>query len=198
MPVSFGSMLLLAVGVALDATAVAAARGLLLPRVRPRHVAGVALCFGGFQALMPLLGWMLGSQLGALVRAWDHWIAFALLAAIGGKMIWEARGEQDEARGYAREQNLETRDPLGAHVLFALGIATSVDALAVGITLPILNAPLVPAIATMGVTTALLSALGLFVGRRFGAAIGRRLDLVGGVLLIGLGARILIQHLTEG
>jgi putative Mn2+ efflux pump MntP len=185
---TFGSLLLLALGLAMDATAVAAARGCATRRIRLRHVALVALLFGGFQAGMPLLGWGLGRQLGPTVKAWDHWIAFALLAAIGAKMLHEARGA---AGGEPRRAG----DPFAPKVLLLLALATSIDAFAVGITLPLLGAPFVLSLATIGVTTALLSALGLFAGQRFGAVLGRRLDALGGVALIGLGCVILFDHL---
>ncbi|WP_437730377.1 manganese efflux pump MntP [Sorangium sp. So ce1335] len=186
---SFGAILLLALGLAMDATAVAAARGLAVPAIRARHVALVAGFFGGFQALMPLIGWLLGERVGPLVKAWDHWIAFGLLAAIGGKMLWEARGGNDE------EDDGAPKDLFALNVMFVLAIATSIDALAVGFTLPMLNAPLALSLATIGITTAVLSALGLFAGRRFGAVLGKRLDAAGGVVLIGLGVKILIEHL---
>ncbi len=189
---TFGSIFALAVGLAMDATAVAAARGLLAPVIRARHVARIMLFFGGFQALMPLLGWALGSQLGPVVAAWDHWIAFVLLAGIGGKMLWEARGgpRDDEA------EVADAGDPFGLRVLTVLAIATSIDAFAVGVTLPILGAPLVTSLVTIGVVTALLSAVGLFAGRRFGALLGKRLDAVGGVVLVLLGVKILAEHLA--
>jgi putative Mn2+ efflux pump MntP len=185
---SLGAILLLALGLAMDATAVAAAQGLAAPRIRPRHVVLVATFFGGFQALMPLLGWIAGSRVGPYVEAWDHWIAFVLLGAIGGKMLWEAGG--NEAPNPRSDEDL-----FGIKVLFVLAVATSIDALAAGITLPMLDAPLVLSLVTIGTTTAVLSALGLFAGRRFGAALGRRLDVAGGVALIGLGVKILVQHL---
>lgn len=188
---SFGAVLLLAIGLAMDATAVSAARGLATPRILPRHVALVAVWFGGFQALMPALGWLLGSRMGPMVQAWDHWIAFGLLAAIGGKMLWEAWG--------AREDDDETPPPADmfrTKVMLVLAVATTIDALAAGITLPLLGAPLLLSLVTIGVTTALFSALGLFAGRRFGALLGKRLDVAGGLLLIGLGTKILVEHLS--
>lgn len=188
---SFPSILLLALGLAMDATAVSAARGVAVSRVLPRHVLLVAVFFGGFQAAMPLVGWLVGAHVGAWVQAWDHWIAFALLAAIGGKMIWEAWQSDDDAP--PRDADL-----FGWKVMTVLAIATSIDALAVGFTLPLLGAPMLLSIATIGVVTALASALGLFAGRRFGAILGRRLDLVGGLVLIGLGVKILIEHLRDG
>jgi len=189
--VTFPGILVLAVGLAMDAAAVSAARGLATPRIQARHVWRVAVFFGGFQALMPLLGWLAGRWIGPVIEAWDHWIAFVLLTAIGGKMIWEARsGAPDAVR--------EERDLFGLKVMLVLAVATSIDALAVGVTLPILKAPLLLTVVTIGLTTAALSALGLYAGRRFGAALGPRLDLLGGVVLIGLGVKTLVEHLTAG
>ena len=187
---SFSAILLLAVGLAMDATAVSAARGLAAAKVGPRHVFLVAVWFGGFQALMPLIGWAVGTQLGPLVQAWDHWIAFVLLAVIGGKMLWEARGGRSEGA----EESVEV-DLFGPRIMFVLAVATSIDALAVGITLPMLGAPLALSLATIGIATAILSALGLLAGRRFGGVMGKRLEVAGGVVLIGLGIKILIEHL---
>lgn len=189
--VSFSAIVLLAVGLAMDATAVAAARGLTARRITTRDVLLVAGLFGGFQALMPLLGWWLGLRLGPLVQDWDHWIAFVLLGALGGKMLWEARGS-DEPKAEANG------DPFGLRILLVMALATSIDAFAVGVTLPILHAPLGTSLVTIGVVTAVLSALGLFAGRRFGALLGRRLDALGGLLLIGLGIKILVEHLRAG
>lgn len=179
-------MVMLAVGLAMDAMAVAAARGVAVARVRVRDVVLVACLFGGFQALMPLLGWVAGSWLGPSIAAWDHWIAFVLLSGIGAKMLWEARGDVEAQ---------ETEDALGLRVLFGLAIATSIDAFAAGITLPMMGAAVGPTVATIGAITALLSALGLFVGRKLGAMVGRKLDALGGVILIGLGLKTLLQHL---
>ncbi|MCB9529654.1 MAG: manganese efflux pump [Myxococcales bacterium] len=188
----FPAILLLAIGLAMDATAVSAARGLALPRVERRHMLQVALWFGGAQALMPLLGWLLGAAIGPLVERYDHWIAFTLLAAIGGKMTWEAlRADPADA-----DEPLAPGDPFAPRLMLLLAIATSVDAFAVGITLPLLGAPLVLSLATIGLTTALLSVAGLHAGRRFGALLGPRLDLIGGLVLIGLGVKILVEHLS--
>jgi putative Mn2+ efflux pump MntP len=188
--VGFGEILLLAVGLAMDATAVAAARGLAVPVVRPRHMVLVALFFGGAQALMPLLGWLVGARVGPLVQAWDHWIVFVLLSALGGKMVYEALagGDDDEEGAEA--------DPFALRVMLVLAVATSIDALAVGFTLPMMDAPLLLSLVTIGVTTALLSVVGLLVGRRFGALLGPRLDLAGGLVLILLGAKVLVEHLS--
>lgn len=187
---SFGAIVFLALGLAMDATAVAAARGLAVPAIRARHVLLVALFFGGFQALMPVVGWLLGTRIGPLVEAWDHWIAFVLLGSIGGKMIWEARGKDDDD-----ESEAPNVDHFALRSMFVLAVATSIDALAVGVTLPMLNAPFVLSIVTIGVVTAVLSIIGLYAGRHFGAVLGKRLDLAGGLVLIGLGCKILIEHL---
>ncbi|WP_441289032.1 manganese efflux pump MntP [Sorangium sp. KYC3313] len=189
---NFSAILLLALGLAMDATAVAAARGLSVPAIRARHVLLVAGFFGGAQALMPVIGWLLGARIGPRVQAWDHWIAFVLLAFIGGKMLWEARGDGGDDGG----EGETTVDPFALSSMFVLAIATSIDALAVGITLPMLNAPFAISVVTIGVVTALLSAAGLFAGRRFGAMLGKRLDVAGGVVLIGLGFKILLEHLV--
>ena len=184
---SFGAIVVLALGLAMDATAVAAARGTSVPAIRLRHIVLAGGLFGGFQAAMPVVGWIVGARVGRFIESWDHWVAFGLLAAIGGKMIWESRAIK----------TVDTeRDPFGLGVMTVLAIATSIDALAVGITLPVLGAPLVESIVTIGVVTAALSIAGLYAGRRFGALLGKRLDVVGGLVLIGLGIKILVDGLT--
>jgi manganese efflux pump family protein len=190
--VSFGAILLLSIGLAMDATAVAAARGLTAKdHLRPRHVLLVAFLFGGFQAFMPLVGYLVGRQIGPIVERFDHWIAFVLLGAIGAKMLHEA-WSNDAAN------TPSPGDLFRVELLLVLAVATSIDALAVGVTLPMLDAPLLLSLVTIGVTTALLSGLGVLVGRRFGASFGKRLDIAGGLVLIGLGTKILIEHLHAG
>jgi putative Mn2+ efflux pump MntP len=185
----FGSILLLGIGLAMDATAVAAARGLAAPRIRPHEILLVAGLFGGFQALMPLVGWLIGSQLGPSWRAGNHWVAFVVLSGIGGKMLWESRATE------TRERARRDEDPFGLGIMLLLAVATSIDALAVGVTLPMLGAPLVASVLTIGITTGALSAAGLLAGRRFGVILGKRLDAIGGVVLIGLGVKFLVEHL---
>jgi putative Mn2+ efflux pump MntP len=184
----FGGLLWLSIGVAFDAMAVAAARGAIAPRVLPVHALKIALWFGGFQAALPVLGWFLGRSLGPLVEAWDHWLAFALLVGLGLKLLWESRRASVSGGSPAS-------DPFDTRILFALALATSIDAFAVGVMLPMLEAPFWTAIATIGVTTAVLCVIGLYVGHRFGAALGRRLDFAGGCVLIALGVKILVEHL---
>lgn len=191
------TILTLSVGLAMDATAVSAARGCAAQSLRGRDVLRVALLFGGFQALMPGIGWLIGDSMGSTVGAWDHWIAFGLLGAIGGKMLWEARGAAESAApAGAAEARSSDVDLFATRVLLLLAIATSIDALAAGITLPLLDAPLLFSLASIGVITALLSALGMLVGRRFGNLLGRRLDAFGGLVLVALGTKILCEHLA--
>jgi manganese efflux pump family protein len=185
-----GETLLMAFGLSMDAMAVAAARGFAVRRVTARHVALVAGLFGGFQALMPLLGWLLGSRVGEAIAAWDHWVVFGVLGGIGGKMLWEAF-HHDPA------EPIDERTAFGLRVMLLLAIATSIDALAAGFALRLMDAPLGLSLAAIGVTTAVLSALGLFVGHRFGASLGKRLDALGGVALIGLGLKTLLEHLSS-
>jgi len=184
-------MSLLAVGLAMDATAAAAARGLAAPRVRPRDVALVALLFGGFQAAMPLLGFWLGASLGPWVKAIDHWVVFALLSGLGAHMLYEAHAGEDAGD----EPDGVEADVFDLRVLLMLSIATSIDAFAVGIALPLLGLPLLPALTIIFVVTAVLSALGVVLGQRFGSMLGAKLELVGGLTLIALGAKTLLEHL---
>lgn len=188
----FGSLVLLAVGLAMDAAAVSAARGLLLSEIELRHILLVAVFFGGSQALMPMLGYALGASVGQWIAAWDHWIVFMLLSGLGLRMIREAFQNDDP------EHARTTSDPFAVPVLLALAFATSVDSLAAGITLPLLGAPLLSSSAVIGAITALLCVAALYIGRRFGAALGRRLDLIGGLALIALGTKTLIEHLSHG
>lgn len=188
--VTFGSIFVLALGLAADATAVSATRGMAMSMLQLRHVLFVAGLFGGFQALMPLLGWALGARLGQYLLAWDHWIVFVLLCGIGLKMLWEARTArgEDEPRG---------ADPLAAKVMLALALATSIDALGVGFTLPMLNAPLLLSTLTIGATTAVSSALAMCAGRRLGPLLGARIEMLGGAVLIIVGLKILVEHLNH-
>lgn len=180
---SFSALLLLSVGLAMDATAVAAARGVAARQLLPRHFL-VAGLFGVLHFVMPLFGWLVGSQVGPLVATWEHWIAFAVLAALGGKMLWDAT-----------DRAVPLGDPFRLEVMLVLGLATSLDALAAGVTLPLLDAPLGLSLITIGVTTGLLSALGLSLGSRFGALLGKRLDMGGGLVLVGLALKSLAGHL---
>jgi putative Mn2+ efflux pump MntP len=173
----------------MDATAVAAAKGFAAPQVRLGDALRVAFLFGGFQAAMPALGWLLGARFAPLIEAWDHWIAFVLLAGIGGKMIHEAVSRRDDI-------SAPPTNPFGWWPLVVLAVATSIDAFAAGVTLPLLGVPLVMAVVVIGAVAAVFSFAGVYVGRRFGDRLGKKLDVFGGVLLIGLGVKTLIEHLS--
>ena len=187
----FLSALILAFGLSMDAMAVAATRGLVARVLRPRDVVAIAVAFGVAQAVMPLFGWLLGVQAGPLMAAFDHWIAFGLLSALGIKMIYEAREPDDDDQGAAN-------NAFAWRTLLVLAVATSIDAFAAGITLPTLGLAPAPTIVTIGVTTTLLSGVGVYAGRHFGAKLGKRLEALGGVVLIALGIKVLVEHLSAG
>ena len=185
-----GGILALAGALAMDATAVAMERGIAAERVRARDVLLVGLLFGGFQAAMPILGWLLGTRIGPAVEAWDHWIAFAILGALGAKSIWDAlRGK--------KELDATKGEVFGLRMLLVLALATSIDALAAGVTLPMMGAPPAPTFIAIGVVTAVLSGAGVLVGKRLGPLFGERIHLVGGLVLVGLGVKILVEHLSR-
>ncbi|MFO0665392.1 MAG: manganese efflux pump MntP family protein [Polyangiaceae bacterium] len=182
-------VLTLAVGLAMDATAVAAAKSLVQDAQKRSYGLRMALVFGAFQGGMPVIGWGIGSRFASAIGAWAHWVAFLLLAGIGLKMIYEvARNKRTD------EEDRAAASPFGWGTLIALAVATSIDALAAGLTLPMLGAPIVVAAAIIGTTTALLSGLGFYVGRRFGAHFGAKLEVFGGILLVGLGLKLLFEH----
>jgi putative Mn2+ efflux pump MntP len=186
--VSSFSTWLLALGLSADATAAAATLGLGLLRLSLRDVLRVMAWFGLFQGGMALFGSLLGQAFGAYLEAWDHWIAFVLLSGLGAKLLWEARSEP-------REEPEPRGQVLAFHTMLLLAFATSVDALAAGVTLPLLDAHVARACALIAFVTAVMSALGLWAGRRFGDRLGRRVDVIGGLLLIAIGLKILLEHL---
>ena len=185
-------LLVVAVGLSMDAFAVSVCKGLCMRRVNWRHALVIALFFGAFQALMPLIGWLLGTQFAALITPVDHWVAFVLLALIGGKMIWDAvRGDDEDPAASCPAEGA----PLDLRELTLLAVATSIDALAVGVTLAFLGVSIGWAMAVIGVTTFALSFVGVAVGNRFGARFGGPAALAGGVVLILIGLKILLEHL---
>ena len=179
---------LLALSLSMDAVAVAAARGLSVPAVRPSHAIKIALFFGGFQAFMPLLGWQVGAFAGPFVAAWQGPVAAALLVLLGLKMLREALVSGGDEAAIAG-------DPFGLTPLFGLAVATSIDAFAAGMTLPTLAVPPAFTIALIGVTTGVLSAIGLYAGRHLGRALGPRLEIAGGLVLVGLGLKVFLGPL---
>ncbi|NTV39420.1 MAG: manganese efflux pump [Demequinaceae bacterium] len=153
-----------------------------------RQALALALTFGVFQAAMPVIGWALGSALAGTIVAYDHWVAFGLLAAIGAKMMWESRGVTDE--GHEPRPAIRTRE------LLILGIATSIDALAVGVSFAFLDVNVVTAAITIGIVTAGLSLLGVWLGHYAGRRLASCAELIGGLVLVGIGVKILADHLT--
>lgn len=177
-------LFVIAVGLSMDAFAVAVCKGLSVDQVKKRHIWTVGLYFGGFQALMPMLGYWLGNGFQSWVSKIDHWIAFVLLVLIGANMIRESRGEVEELDA-----------SFSVKSMFPLAVATSIDALAVGITFAFLQVNIVPAVSFIGGITFILSAVGLKLGNVFGARYKAKAELVGGLVLILMGIKILLQHL---
>ena len=179
----FFELFLIAVGLSMDAFAVSICKGLSMQKLRPRHAALVGLYFGGFQALMPLIGWALGYRFEHVIENVDHWIAFGLLVIIGVSMIREAK------------QADELNDDLSFKTMLLLAVATSIDALAVGVTFAFLQVRILPAATLIGVTTFLLSAIGVYIGHLFGLRYKAKAEIAGGVILIFIGVKILLEHL---
>lgn len=182
----------LAVGLSMDAFAVAICKGLAMKKITVGKAAIVGLWFGGFQGLMPLIGYFLGVQFQEKITSVDHWIAFVLLALIGVNMIREALGSDEDADGCPECQESES---LKVKEMFALAVATSIDALAVGITFAFLKVEIWSAISFIGVTTLILSMIGVKVGNVFGAKYKAKAELAGGIILVLLGIKILLEHL---
>lgn len=178
-------LFILAVGLSMDAFAVSICKGLAMPKISIKKAAIVALWFGGFQALMPALGYLLGARFRGSITAVDHWIAFILLAVIGGNMIREACSKECEVEN----------DSLDVKTMFLLAVATSIDALAVGITFAFLKVNLAAAVSFIGVTTFIISAAGIKIGNIFGTKYKAKAELAGGLILIVLGVKILLEHL---
>ena len=181
-------LFIIAVGLSMDALAVAICKGLSMAKMSWRKGIIVGLWFGGFQALMPLIGYLLGAQFESKITAFDHWIAFILLGLIGGNMIREGVSGGEE----------KTDDSVSIKSMLPLAIATSIDALAVGVTFAFLRVNIVYAVSFIGVITFLLSTVGVKVGNVFGARYKSKAEIAGGVILILMGLKILIEHLMGG
>ena len=181
---SIVELFILAVGLSMDAFAVSICKGLSLGKIKPKHMCIAGAWFGGFQALMPLIGYYLGSLFADMVTRYSHWVAFALLLAIGGNMIKESLGE---------EENVS--NDMGFKSMLLLAIATSIDALAVGITFAFLDYPIVEAITIIGISTFFISIGGVYVGNFFGNKYEKKAEFAGGLILVLLGVRILLTHL---
>lgn len=180
----FVELFLIAVGLSMDAFAVSVCKGLSVKKVGVKHAALAGLYFGGFQFLMPVIGYLLGFRFESIIQSVDHWVAFVLLAFIGGNMIKESFGKAEEMN-----------DDFGIKTMLIMAVATSIDALAVGITFAFLNVSILPASALIGVTTFILSFAGIYIGNVFGARYKSKAELAGGIILVVIGVKILFEHL---
>lgn len=181
------SIIFIAFGLAMDAFAVSITSGLTIKYLRINDALKIAIFFGSFQVIMPLIGWSAGLSFRNFISGIDHWIAFGLLGIIGCKMIYESS---------KMEVNKKKIDPLNIFVLLMLSIVTSIDSLAVGLSLSFLNVSIALPVIIIGFITFLLSFFGVFFGNRFGHYFERKIEIIGGLILIGIGIRILINHLT--
>ncbi len=170
----------------MDAFVVSIVSGSAYKQLHVRHALRMALFFGAFQAFMPLIGSLAGLTLREYIARYDHWIAFGLLAAVGGKMIYESLKIKSVE---------ENPDPSNIFVLLVLSVATSIDALAVGITLSLIAGSIIVAAIIIGLITFILSYLGVYIGKRFGHFFESKMEAIGGVILIGIGTKVLIEHL---
>lgn len=181
----FAELLIIAIGVSMDAFAVSICKGLSVCSIRPKHAGMTALWFGGFQALMPLAGYFLGVSFADFVSDVDHWIAFILLGIIGGNMIKESLGKE-ECCGVNPDFSFRTMLPMA--------VATSIDALAIGVSFAFLKVNIWSAVAVIGVTTALFSGAGVYIGNIFGNRYKSKAEFAGGFILIAMGLKILLEH----
>lgn len=177
-------LFIIAVGLSMDAFAVSVCKGLALQKMKWKHALLAGVYFGGFQAAMPLLGYLLGVQFQAAISSVDHWVAFILLSIIGGNMVKEALSKEEE----------EGDPSFDIKTMLLLAVATSIDALAVGVTFAFLRVQILWAVSLIGVTTFALSAAGVAVGNGFGSRYKAKAELAGGLILIGMGMKILLEH----
>ncbi|MBR5134630.1 MAG: manganese efflux pump [Clostridia bacterium] len=184
-------LLLIAVGLSMDAFAVAVCKGLNMRRLSISQMLLIALFFGGFQALMPLVGWFVGSQFASFIEGFDHWVAFGLLAFLGGKMLFEAiKGDDEDECCSCQGEKVKLSE------LTLLAVATSIDALAVGITFALLpDTNITLSVILIGVVTFVLSAVGVIIGNKCSARFEKKAEIAGGAILILLGVKILLEHL---
>ncbi len=180
------TIIVIAVGLAMDAFVVSIVSGGAYRQLHVKHALRMALFFGAFQAFMPLIGSLAGLSLKDYIADYDHWVAFALLAAVGGKMIYES---------FKIKSIEENPDPSNVFVLLVLSIATSIDALAIGITLSLIISSIAVAVIIIGLITFVLSYAGILIGKKFGHFFENRIEALGGLVLIGIGVKILCEHL---
>ena len=179
------SLLIIAVGLSMDAFAVSICKGLSICKVRPKNVLSAALWFGGFQALMPVLGYYLGVSFADFVSSVDHWIAFVLLAIIGGKMLKES---------FEKDESCEVDPDFSFKTMLAMAVATSIDALAVGVSFAFLKVNIWTAVLLIGVITGAFSAAGIYIGNLFGSKYKSKAEFAGGFILVAMGLKILLEH----
>ena len=183
----FLSVLLIALGLSADCFAVALSGSIAMRTVSGLQIFRTSLAFGMFQALMPVLGWLAGRTVVELIADYDHWVAFALLTLIGGRMIWESFR--------SRDKRTERTDIIKGILLLTLSVATSIDALAVGLTFAFLEVNILMAVSTIGLVAFVATAIGFLLGRKASGLIGKRAEAIGGVVLIAIGFRILLTHI---
>ena len=181
------TIIIIAVGLSMDAFAVSIVSGTTYKKLGIKHALRIAGFFGGFQAIMPLIGALAALSVKGYIANYDHWIAFGLLVAVGGKMIYESFKMRPSDKGF---------DPSNIAVLLVLSVATSIDALAMGVTLTLLKTPIMAAVIIIGMVTFAISYAGVLIGKNFGRLFPERIEAVGGLVLIGLGLKILLEHLA--
>ncbi|OHB62042.1 MAG: hypothetical protein A2167_03570 [Planctomycetes bacterium RBG_13_46_10] len=181
------TIIIIAVGLAMDTFAISIVSGAVYKELHIKHALRIAFFFGVFQAIMPLIGFLAGMSIKNYITSYDHWVAFGLLCAVGGKMIYES---------FKIKPAEDSLNPSNIIVLLVLSVATSIDALAVGITLSFLRVSLVEVVSIIGLVTFVLSYLGVFIGKRYGHFFENKIEAVGGLILIGLGIKILLGHLA--
>jgi putative Mn2+ efflux pump MntP len=181
------TIILIAIGLSFDTFAVSVSSGLILKKIDFLNATKIAITLAIFQAAMPLIGWLAGSEIKDYAADFDHWIAFGILGLLGGKMIYES---------FKNEPELRTFNPLDIRVMIGMAIATSIDALIVGFSFALLNYKIIISIGIIGVVTYIVAMLGMLFGKKIGARLGRRMEILGGVMLILIGLKILYEHLS--
>ena len=183
------NIIAISLALSMDALAVSITNGLVIKNLKKRYAFRMAFFFGFFQGIMPLIGWITGQSFAKYIKDYDHWIAFILLSAIGGKMIWEARKIED--------CNFKKKNCLHLPTLFILSIATSIDALAVGVSFSVLDQPLLTSILFIGIITFIVCLIGAYIGNKFGHFLEDKIEIIGGIILILIGIKILVEHLIN-
>ena len=183
------TVIIIGLGLAMDAFAVSIAAGAGYRQLKIQHAIRMALFFGGFQAMMPVIGWLAAATFKEQIKACDHWVAFGILLAVGTRMIYEA---------FKIDRATNPSNPANLAVLLTLAVATSIDALAVGITLTLVTDSVAAAVIIIGLITFALSWLGCFIGKRIGHLFENKIEIIGGCILIAIGVKILIEHMITG